>query len=69
MHKILKARRNGVALVQRTMRGCMDRAVARDLREQQASTWEQLWDGNRELVYYFNRYTQKSTYVLMLVEL
>eukprot|EP00605_Chrysophyceae_sp_TOSAG23-4_P001261 GSChrysophyteH1.ASY1.ANO1.1372.1 assembled CDS len=60
---VIRRRRNAISLIQRTMRGCMDRAIAIDLREQQTSPWEQLWDANRELVYYYNRSTGKSTYL------
>jgi len=61
--KVINKRRKSIALMQRSMRGCMDRIIAADLRQQQKSPWEQLWDQNRELVYYYNRSTGKSTYL------
>lgn len=61
--KVINKRRASIALMQRSMRGCMDRIIAADLKEQQKSPWEQLWDQNRELVYYYNRSTGKSTYL------
>ena len=63
VNRTLKTRRNAATTIQRVIRGTMDRLIAEDLREQQASIWEQLWDGTRELVYYYNRNTEKSTYM------
>jgi hypothetical protein len=63
VNRELASRRKGIQIIQRVMRGCMDRIVATDLREQQAAEWEQLWDGSRQLVYYYNRSTGKSTYL------
>ena len=63
VNKELARRRKGILIIQRTMRGCMDRLIAIDLREQQQALWEQLWDHSRELVYYYNRSTNKSTYM------
>lgn len=63
MWKVIHKRRDAVLLIQRAMRGCMDRSVAIDLREQQRSPLEQLWDANREMVYYYDRSTGKSTYL------
>lgn len=63
VNKELARRRKGISILQRTVRGYLDRMIAVDLREQQHAVWEQLWDASRELVYYFNRSTAKSTYM------
>ena len=60
---LMKRRFRGVRLLQRWLRGCSDRRLARALRIEQVSDWEQMWDPMREIVYFFNHVTGKSTYM------
>ncbi len=58
----LSARVLSTSLIQRTIRRCLAYKVARGLRAQQISEWEQLWDSKRRLLYYYNRIANYSTY-------
>jgi hypothetical protein len=60
--KTVKARSEGIRLIQRSIRGYLGRCKAAALRIQQWSQWEQLWDNKRALLYYFNRVEFRSTY-------
>lgn len=61
--RVLLARRKyGVAVLQRTARRMLAYKVARGLRAQQNSEWEQLWYPTKSLLYYYNHVTKKSQY-------
>ena len=60
---MLQRRYKSVRMIQRWARGCVDRRLARRLRLAQQADWEQLWDPNRELVYFYNHKTRKATYL------
>ena len=60
---LMKRRFKGIRLMQRWARGAMDRALATSLRREQSSDWEQMWDPVREIVYFYNHKTTKSSYL------
>lgn len=55
-------RKWALGLLQRWGRGVHGRRTANFYRMQQTSLWEQLWDGKRKLLYYFNKRQKFSTY-------
>ena len=60
--RIIITRRKMAGTIQRCYRGARDRSIAHQLRLQQWSEWEQLWDERRQLMYYYNITTRESTY-------
>ena len=58
----LAARRLSIKVIQRTSRRYLAYIIARKLRLQQSSEWEQLWNPNRNILYYFNYISKKSQY-------
>lgn len=54
--------RAAVQLAQRLYRGLIGRRIAAALSAEKFSDWEQLWNDKRQLMYYYNKITQESTY-------
>eukprot|EP01033_Poteriospumella_lacustris_P010304 gene10304-7320_t len=60
---LLVRRRQAIDAIQRTARRYFAYRLARFLRLQQASPWEQLWHHEYNTLYYYNYVTAQSTYV------
>ena len=58
----LIARTRSIDILQRTGRRFIAVKLARALTAQRLSEWEQLWDGRRNLLYYYNHVTGISQY-------
>ena len=63
LRRIIVARRRAIALMQRFLRGSMARAEASKLRLEQQAEWEQMWDADREIIYFYSNRTGKSSYL------
>jgi len=59
---LLKRRVSAVAVIQRSSRRTLAFMLARNLRAQRDSEWEQLWNPAKSLLYYYNYVTKKSQY-------
>lgn len=62
MKRLVKVRYEALGVIQRNGRKYLANKTAHFLRSQQNSEWEQLWDSNRELLYYYNYSTKRSQY-------
>ena len=60
--KRLNTRETAAIKLQAFFRSHAAQLLAGDLRAQKASNWEQLWDDNRRCIYFFNKFTNTSTY-------
>mmetsp|Transcript_22516 Transcript_22516/g.30834 ORF Transcript_22516/g.30834 Transcript_22516/m.30834 type:complete len:697 (-) Transcript_22516:1824-3914(-) len=59
---LLKRRVLAVSVIQRSSRRTLACMLARRLRAQRESEWEQLWNPAKSMLYYYNYVTKKSQY-------